>query len=344
MSLSFNNAEKRINDVLIFPSFSLTMNPGNIVAIQSTVNVREQLLNLLLRKTALSSGEVMINDIDISCSKQQIGFLFLNEGLYERLTIQEMLSFTKKLYQSTKSVDETIHAVQLDEKKKEKITNLSYSEKKRVQLASLLIQNPDTYILEEPDQNSDLESRKIFISILNTLREDKKTVCILTGNLESAIIMADDIYRLDENGIHCIQTQPETEIGQRDFNTTEMKTEEDLTQPATFKKIPTKVNEKIILFNPPEIDYIESNDGQSSLHINGESFPTVFTLNELEERLLPFGFFRCHRSYIVNLQKVREVITWTRNSYSLVLDNTEKSTIPLSKSKMVHLKEMIGLK
>ncbi|MDR0435024.1 MAG: LytTR family transcriptional regulator DNA-binding domain-containing protein [Gracilibacteraceae bacterium] len=35
----------------------------------------------------------------------------------------------------------------------------------------------------------------------------------------------------------------------------------------------------------------------------------------------PYGFFRCHRSYIVNLQKVREIITWTRNSYGLILDD-----------------------
>ena len=75
--------------------------------------------------------------------------------------------------------------------------------------------------------------------------------------------------------------------------------------PVRFEKIPTKVNEKIVLFNPPEIDYIESNEGQSFLHIKGESFPSVSTLNELEARLLPFGFFRCHRSYIVNLQKVK---------------------------------------
>ena len=109
-------------------------------------------------------------------------------------------------------------------------------------------------------------------------------------------------------------------------------------QPVRFEKIPTKVNEKIVLFDPPEIDYIESNDGQSSLHINGEEFPTMFTMNELEERLQHFGFFRCHRSYIVNLQKVREVITWTRNSYSLILDDEKKSNIPLSKTKMAELK------
>ena len=34
-----------------------------------------------------------------------------------------------------------------------------------------------------------------------------------------------------------------------------------------------------------------------------------------------YGFFRCHRSYLVNMQKVQEVVRWTRNSYALRLEN-----------------------
>nr|WP_285848822.1 LytTR family DNA-binding domain-containing protein [Solibacillus isronensis] len=42
-------------------------------------------------------------------------------------------------------------------------------------------------------------------------------------------------------------------------------------------------------------------------------------MSELEKRLHHFRFFRCHRSYIVNLHKAREILTWTCNSYSLSL-------------------------
>lgn len=344
MSLTFKNAEKHINDTVIFSPFNLSIMPGNIVAIHSSVNVKEQLLHLLLRKTLLSAGEITIDGEDITKSKQKIDFLFLNDGLYERLTIREMLSFVKQLYDSNKSINDTIHAVQLNTKQKVKIGNLSYSEKKRVQFACLILKNPDIYILEEPDQNLNIESKRIFLSLLEALKKEKKIIFILTGNLESAITAADDIYQLDEKGIRCIQTKIEADIEKDNQDSTDNRQDEEFSQPVHFEKIPTKVNDKIVLFDPPEIDYIESNGGHSFLHIKGESFPSVFTMNELEERLLPFGFFRCHRSYIVNLQKVREVITWTRNSFSLVLDNTEKSTIPLSKSRMTNLKEMLGLK
>lgn len=342
MKLQFTDAEKRVHDTLIFPSFDLSVNPGKVTAIYSSVNVREQIINLLLGRTALSLGEIRIGQSLLKHPSKDIAFLFLNIVLYERLSIEEMLKFIKSLYGGKQNIDQAIKAVRLDKKRKTKINKLSYSEKRRVQFASLLLQNPAVYILEEPDQNLDLESKRIFLSLLQELRQLDKAILILTGNMESAVTSADAVFKLDSNGLSPIHVENGDPKNAEDQLEGEQQT--DAAQPVQFKKIPTKVKDKIVLFNPPEIDYIESREGQSFLHIKGEAFPSDFTLQELESRLLPFGFFRCHRSYIVNLQKVREVITWTRNSYSLVLEDTDKSTIPLSKSKMAVLKEMLGLK
>ncbi|MBP1084017.1 MULTISPECIES: LytTR family DNA-binding domain-containing protein [Bacillus] len=114
-------------------------------------------------------------------------------------------------------------------------------------------------------------------------------------------------------------------------------------RPLRFEKIPAKVDDKIILFDPTEIVFVEGNEGISHLHVNGEVFPCSITLNDLFGRLQSFGFFRCHRSYIVNLQKVREVITWTRNSYCLILEDSKKSSVPLSKGKLNELKVILGI-
>lgn len=114
-------------------------------------------------------------------------------------------------------------------------------------------------------------------------------------------------------------------------------------QPVRFEKIPAKVGDKLILFDPTEIDYIESHEGVANLHVSQGIYACSMSLSDLEARLKGFGFYRCHRSYLVNLQKVREVITWTRNSYSLILDDHAKSSIPLSKSKYDELKKIIGI-
>ena len=338
MSLNFLQAEKHIHDTIVFPAFDLTIHTGEVAAICSNVNVREQLIDILLGKKLLSNGEIQYVD------SKKLAFFFLHEGLHERLTVQEFLKFYHQLYQSTQTIEDVTRLVQLDARKNKKIKDLTYSEKKRAQLAYILIQNAQIYIMEEPDQNLDAESKRILIAVLNELRKLQKTVLVLTSHLETAVTVADKIIRLDDKGMHEVQMEEEDQEEVQNETITQNEIEEKIVQPIRFEKIPTKVNDKIVLFDPPEIDYIESTEGQTFLHIKGENFPCTFTLNELEERLLPFGFFRCHRSYIVNLQKVREVITWTRNSYSLVLDDALKSSVPLSKTKMADLKGMLGLK
>ena len=197
----------------------------------------------------------------------------------------------------------------------------------------------------------------------------------MTNNFESAISMTNTVYRLNDEGLKKIDVVDEenvalnsiliegqtidshpiidTELSSEETaSPTSEEVEDEIVQtvdedtaihrPLRFEKIPAKVNEKIILFDPTEIVFVESNEGISHLHVDGEVFPCSITLNELSERLHPFGFFRCHRSYIVNLQKVREVITWTRNSYSLILEDSEKSSVPLSKGKLNELKNIIG--
>ncbi|MNE75646.1 Transcriptional regulatory protein YpdB [compost metagenome] len=111
----------------------------------------------------------------------------------------------------------------------------------------------------------------------------------------------------------------------------------------TLQKISTKRNDKVILFDPPEVDYIESVEGSILVHVGGEHYVCALTLTELEQRLLNFGFFRCHRSYIVNLQKVREIITWTKNSYSLRLNTGKDAVVSLSRSKLHELKALLNI-
>ena len=116
-----------------------------------------------------------------------------------------------------------------------------------------------------------------------------------------------------------------------------LSSQEDCAQPL---KISAKLDDKIMLFNPNEIDYIESLEGKSYLYVRNCGFVCTFTMEELESKLKRFGFYRSHRSYLVNMQKVVEIVKWTRNSYSLKLDHLEEVRIPLSKGR---LEEMKGL-
>ncbi|BBH18757.1 ABC transporter [Paenibacillus baekrokdamisoli] len=362
--------ESYTENMLVFPPFHIEVARHDVIAIYSSMNVRNTLLAMLTGRLPLSSGEIRLNGAVYSSNKKaylsQLGLLQLEEGLYERLTVKENFIFYKNLYGSEAAIDAVIRTIKLEMKVNMRVSKLSLSEKRRVQYARLLFQDPALFVFEEPDQNVDNETKLVFQKMVRMLGDSGKSVLVLTGNMETALSVTSQVYRLDEKGLKAfdVQDTPDNhnplpspssthqenqsnlivEVDALEEAVVEAGEEEPVVQLVRFEKIPTRMNDKIILFNPPEIDYIESSEGQSILFIKGEMYPTTFKINELEERLQTYGFFRCHRSYIVNLQKVREVITYTRNSYSLILDDELKSAVPLSKTKMAELKEMMGLK
>lgn len=351
--LKIKNLESQYENTVVFSSFNLDISHHEVVAIHANTNVRTVLKKMLMGLVPISVGDIIVNEKNIRDAKREVlvqtGFFSLDDGLYERLSVKENFSFYQKLYDSQVSVGDAINFVQLEGKKNTRLSKLSYSEKMRVHFGRLLLQNSLFYFFEEPDQNADLETKRVLIKFIRELKQNGKTVLVLTSNLESALAVTEKVYRLNEDGLLALDIKQETDTDNEEVphlpdEPYQLNEDEIIVQPVRFEKIPTKVNDKIILFDPTEIDYIESNDGQSNIFIKGEMFPSVFTMTELEKRLHPYGFFRCHRSYIVNLQKVREVVTWTRNSFTLVLGDTKKSSIPLSKTKMTELKEMLGLK
>lgn len=347
MVLVIDRLEKRDVNTLLFPSFDLLVEASTVTAIHCHVNVREMLVRIFEKAMNPSGGEIIVNGVSLNDRKFTAvsGVCLLNEGTYDRLNVRDHLRFYKDLYQSEISIDEAATLLQLKDKLDCIVGKCTKSEKRRVQFTRILFAAPELAVFEEPLQDTDLETSRIFINLVSHLLSKRKAVLVLTGNMENALTVSERVYRLGENGLIPYEVEKaEEEPLEVDTEENEFPIVEATVQPVRFEKIPAKCNDKIILFSPTEIDFIESGDGGALIMIGGDSYPSDFKMNELEDRLLPYGFFRCHRSYIVNLQRVREVITWTRNSYSLVLDDQSKTNIPLSKTKMAELKEMIGLK
>lgn len=375
--LSIKNLEKNIGNNILFQNIDLEINKGEIVALKCNNELGNQFINMLIGKLSISGGTILFNAVPLNANFKSlcknVGIAFLDEVFYERLNLKQYLTFFSQLYQVDADIDSLLKQVGLLEQKKIKIKNLTFSEKKRLQVARVILPDPELIIFEEPNQNVDIESKMIIQRVIEELGKQEKSILLITNYFENAITLTNNIYTLDKSGLKKIEvldenkslvinnvvrevSTPETSFENNkstlvkelssqslSLDNYEKKAIPSLSMQIRFEKIPAKVNEKIILFDPTEISFIESTEGVSNLHVNGEVFPCSYTLNELFKRLQIFGFFRCHRSYIVNLQRVREVITWTRNSYSLILDDPEKSSIPLSKGNLSELKEIIGL-
>ncbi|WP_256860582.1 LytTR family DNA-binding domain-containing protein [Paraliobacillus ryukyuensis] len=193
-------------------------------------------------------------------------------------------------------------------------------------------------IFHEPVQGVDVNTTNSFIQLLQRLKACHIPVLVLVSNLEHAIMLGDVAYKLHQHALSPV------EMDEGEDETKEEADDPGLKRHNNLFKIPAKVDDKVILFDPLEIDYMESQDGKAMIVVNDQTYAMDTTLSEMEKQLEVYGFYRCHRSYIVNLQKVREIITWSKNTYSLRIDNKSQSTIPLSRTKIQDIQEKFSLK
>ena len=107
--------------------------------------------------------------------------------------------------------------------------------------------------------------------------------------------------------------------------------------------ISVEQKDKIIILHQDEIIFIYTDKDKVYVKTQRDSYLTRFTLRELELRLNSTLFFRSHRCYLVNIQRMREVIPYFNGTYTIVVDDNERSQIPVSRTKSRVLKGMLGL-
>jgi two-component system response regulator LytT len=107
-------------------------------------------------------------------------------------------------------------------------------------------------------------------------------------------------------------------------------------QPQSQKSTPSKLliedGEKTVVLTPGSIYYAVRSDRFVEIHTEKGSIQTKMTLQDLEEKLTHSPFFRSHRSYLVNLDYIYEIVPWFNGAYNLILKNKEQTQIPVSRS------------
>lgn len=104
----------------------------------------------------------------------------------------------------------------------------------------------------------------------------------------------------------------------------------------------------ILLIDIDTISYITGESGRLEVHTTNGTYTSNKTLTELQERLKGTSLYRVHRSYIVNLNRVREVVPWFKGTYWLRLPrsagkDTDLIDIPVSKAQVKPIKELLGI-
>ncbi|HLV89343.1 MAG TPA: LytTR family DNA-binding domain-containing protein [Candidatus Sulfotelmatobacter sp.] len=116
-------------------------------------------------------------------------------------------------------------------------------------------------------------------------------------------------------------------------------------QPST--KVLLKALGRMFLVDQKDICYAWIEEGVITVVTGGpsgiEGESNCRTLEELLEALDPNIFWRAHRSYLVNINRIREVVPWFKSSYQLRMDDKKQSEIPVSRAQTKRLRELFGL-
>jgi two-component system response regulator LytT len=109
-------------------------------------------------------------------------------------------------------------------------------------------------------------------------------------------------------------------------------------------KVIVRAQSRLLLVDQGEICFASIEDGTISVvtrTVEGQS--NCRTLEELMDQLDPETFWRAHRSFVVNIQHIREVVPWFKSSYQLRMDDPQKTEIPVSRAQTKRLRELFNL-
>src|SRR3989475_12194095 len=112
-------------------------------------------------------------------------------------------------------------------------------------------------------------------------------------------------------------------------------------------KIPLKAGGRLFLVSQRHICFASIDAGIISVVTSGmsgmEGQSNCRTLEELLDSLDPNLFWRAHRSFLVNINRIKEVVPWFKSSYQLRMDDKKQTEIPVSRAQTKRLRELFGL-
>ncbi len=105
-----------------------------------------------------------------------------------------------------------------------------------------------------------------------------------------------------------------------------------------------RVGEKFVLVQASEVIHASLEDDTIVVVTNSVSGTSNYrTLDELQARLDPAVFWRVHRSHLVNITKIKEIVPWFSRNYLLKMRDPKATEIPVSRAQTKRLREYLQL-
>jgi ABC-2 type transport system ATP-binding protein len=316
---------------------ALDVAPGDVVAvIGPATSGKTLLIRLLSGAIPPSGGSIVFDGMCVSPTeniRKQIGVLFEEDLLYERQTAQANLEFYAQLANLPRNAaSEALAMIGLSDQARKSVAKLSLNAQRRLAFARALMGKPALLLLDQPTLRTDMDTQALFARLIAQAATAGAVIIVTDEDISWASKCCTRVVELEDGRVaNTYPLEPKSDSS-----------ETSAPERLTPFKVPARKEDRILLYDPGDILFATSRDGKTYLRTANEEATTNLTLQELEARLAGRGFFKAHRAYLVNLQYIKAVIQFMRNSYTLQLKDAQETMIPLSKQSEKELQELLG--
>lgn len=276
----------------------------------------------------LISSQMML-EVKERYANRRYAFLLDTDKGYERESVASYLKLFARFAGNSARLKATLAEFSLEAIAKKRLKECSSAELRLIGFARMSLADAEVCFCERPLSELEPNERRVVLRWVESAAEQGVLFITTIDPLRIATLMPGTAFWYEEGRFVSAEYQDEHDPEEAPVF---------LGDEVRVVKIPAKGDGATLLFDPREIDFVESVNKANYLSVRGSLYQTSVTMDELEHDLIHFGFFRCHRSYIVNLQKIVRIERYTRNSFNLTLSDAGHSSIPLAKGRAEELR------
>ena len=202
---------KRYGRILALDAVSLEVATGDMFALLGPNGAgKTTLLHILCTILRPDSGVATLAGYDVVRqplrARQNIGVVFQEPSLDDRLTVFENLNFHGLAYRMPRAlrrrrIDEMLELVELADWREHLVRSLSSGMKRRLEIARALLHDPRILFLDEPTVGLDAQSRERIWSYLGELRQQRELTVVVTTHYIEEVEYCDDVCIIDHGKV-----------------------------------------------------------------------------------------------------------------------------------------------
>ncbi len=209
--IEINNLDKSFQDVHAVNDLSLCVREGELFAFLGVNGAgKSTTISIMCGMLAKDSGKVFIDGFDVDKNMREItkelGVVFQNTVLDAKLSVKDNLLSRASLYgitgkEAKQRIENLAELLDFKDILNRIFGKLSGGQKRRVDVARALINNPKILILDEPTTGLDPEARKMLWRVVEKLRKTENLTVFLTTHYMEEAADADYVVILDSGKI-----------------------------------------------------------------------------------------------------------------------------------------------